>query len=179
MQDLYFWLRLPYELGATTNNLPASIQEANSSFEELEDKIQRYKVQLDEINNSSSVSDEVLTVYERLINTLAASLIQKRRSLIHSSVQYCSKLLKKYNKDQDSASHKDDMKEVCRKVLKSIKDYNSPKDKKVFSKLRECALEYLVKFGENEPEVVERRKRSSTENSEEENEKASRSDENL
>ena len=179
MQDLYFWLRLPYELGATQNNLPGSIQEANTSFEELEDKIHRYKDQLNEMNTSSSLSDEVLTVYERLIDTLAASLIQKRRSLIHSSVQFCRSLLKKYTQDEDSKSHSENLIEMCKKVLKNIQDYNSAKDKKVFSKLKNTVVEYLEKFGEDELEIVERKKRNSTENSEEENEKSSRSDDYL
>jgi len=89
MQDLYFWVRLPYMLGSPPETLPQLFYDARLVVKELDYKVAHSKQRLNEMAGNSELSVEQIEVYNRHLKKLGRKLMNKRKVLIRYSILQC------------------------------------------------------------------------------------------
>ena len=89
MQDLYFWVRLPYILGSASDKTPKLFYEARLAVKELDYKLAHSKQRLSEMAKSSELSIEQIEAYNKHLKRLGRTLMNKRKILIRHSIIQC------------------------------------------------------------------------------------------
>ena len=89
MQDLYFWVRLPYMLGSASQTLPKLFYDARLVMKELDYKLAHSKQRLNEMAENSELSIEQIEAYNQHLKRLGRKLMNKRKVLIRYSILQC------------------------------------------------------------------------------------------